>query len=80
MKANVITLEDNKEYVIIDTVVIENNNYLVLASNDDNDEIVIRKVVIKDNKEVLVRLEDEIEFDNVLQEFYKKYRKGESNE
>ena len=40
-------LENNKSYIILDTISYQNNEYLVLASELDNTDIVLRKVIKK---------------------------------
>ena len=44
MELYTIKLEDDKEYYIIDTIVNDNNKYLILA-NDETDDFTIRKVI-----------------------------------
>ena len=84
MNVNVTKLEDNNDYLIIDAIQILNNNYLVFATEKydiaDND-VRVRKVINKDGKDYLVKLDTEIELKSVLNAFYNKHnRKGENNE
>ncbi len=76
---NVITLEDNLEYMIINTIVKNNNKYVFLANVDDEKKICIRKVISEDGKEYLVKLDSDEEFAEVLTEFNDKYNKEREN-
>ncbi len=71
MKYNVgdiITLEDNIEYVINDIVSYKDNKYVYLSIPGDKDgsSILIQKVIVEDNEECLVNLDSEEEFYAVL--------------
>ena len=72
MEYNVITLEDNKEYMEIGKLTHNNNTYILLSKVDSEDSYCIRKIVMKDNKQYIIGLDDEKEFDDVLLEFAKK--------
>ncbi len=76
---NVITLEDNLEYMIINTIVKNNNKYVFLANVDDEKKLCIRKVISEDGKEYLVKLDSDEEFAEVLTEFNDKYNKEREN-
>ena len=71
MELYTIKLEDDKEYYIIDTVVNDNNKYLILA-NDETDDFTIRKVVNVDNKECTTKLDSKEEFTNILKVYHEK--------
>lgn len=76
---NVITLEDNLEYMIINTIVKNNNKYVFLANVDDEKKLCIRKVISEDGKDYLVKLDSDEEFAEVLTEFNDKYNKEREN-
>ncbi len=76
MEINTIKLEDNEEYSIIETIICNNNKYLILNKGDD--DYCVRKVINKNNMEYLVRLDDEDEFMEVITKFHEKYRKEEN--
>ena len=77
MEVNTIILENNKSYIILDTISYQNNEYLVLANELDNTDIALRKVIKKeDNKEYLVKLDSEEEFDEVITLFHEKNNNG----
>ncbi len=77
MDAYVMTLEDGKDYYIIDTIVINSNKYLIFAK--DNNEYAVRKVVMDNGKEAITKLDDNHEYDEVMLEFVAKH-KGEFDE
>ena len=77
MEVNTIILENNKSYIILDTISYQNNEYLVLANELDNTDIALRKVIKKeDNKEYLVKLDSEEEFDEVITLFNENNNNG----
>ena len=73
MEVNVITLENGKDYIIIDAIEDEGNKYLILVNENDEEDMCIRKIKVKDNKEYLIRLNEEDEFDRILAKFYLKF-------
>ncbi len=70
---NVITLEDNLDYMIINTIERNSNKYLVLAKVDNEKDICVRKVIVENNTEYLVKLDSNEELSDVLKEFNSKY-------
>ncbi|MBQ7030939.1 MAG: DUF1292 domain-containing protein [Bacilli bacterium] len=78
MEVNVVTLENNKDYIIIDTIEFNDNKYLFLSNKDDENDMCVRKIITKD-REYLTKLESENELEEVLNIFATKY-KGEKNE
>lgn len=56
-----VTLEDNLDYVIISEVSIDNNKFIVLSREDDPNVVVVRKVVVENNNEYLVKVNTDIE-------------------
>lgn len=77
IEANVIKLEDEKDYVIIAAIETENNRYLFLANKNEEFDVCIRKIISKENKEYLVKLDSEEEFDEVMEKYTEKYGKKE---
>lgn len=61
----------NKEYYVVQKFLIQNNTYYMLLSTTDETDMMIRKLSIENNKEYLIGLEDEKEFDLVMNEYYK---------
>lgn len=77
MDINVVKLENEEEYLIIDTIILQDKKYLILVNEKNYYDICIRKVIEKDDKEVLVKLESEEEFENVVTRFNNKHVKEE---
>lgn len=74
---NIITLEDEKEYMIIDTVHNESGQYLILAS--ENEDLCVRKITMVDGKECLEKLDSEEEYGLVMKSFNMKHNRKEGN-
>ncbi len=73
-----IVLEDEKEYYIIDTIIYGENKYVVLG-NQNEDDFNIRKVVLHNDEECLIKLDSKDEYNKVVAIYYEKH-KGELNE
>lgn len=65
-------LDDDKEFVVVDTATIDGTSYVCFANCEDEKDIIFKKVIIKDNEEYLTGLENKNEFDKVLLYFTKK--------
>ena len=77
LEVNVIELEDGIKYVIVDAIQDKENKYLFLANKNDETDVCIRKIIIKENKEYLVKLDSDDEFEEVLTLFNIKHREKE---
>ena len=71
---DILTLENNKDYIVIDTLVNEDNKYLFLVNKEDDNDIVIRKVIKKEDGEYVIKLDNEDEFEEVMYLFKEKQR------
>lgn len=79
MKMNLITLENNQDYIILSTIELKDNKYFVLVNELNDKDLCIRKVILnKDNKEVLVKLDSNEEFYKVLSMFNNINRKDKN--
>lgn len=69
-----VTLEDNKEYVILDTIEIDGIKYLYLAHLSDPEKrtACIRKLV--DNNINIAGLDTEEEYNKALNAYIEKYK------
>lgn len=65
----IITLEDNNEYIVTKELVIDNVKYVFLTKSDDVASFCIRKINIINNEEYLVGLKDKDEFIKALKAF-----------
>lgn len=66
----VVTLEDDKDYIIVDTI----NEYVYLADEEDLESFCIRKIEKDVEGEFIVGLSSEAEFNKALLEFTKKHQ------
>lgn len=71
-EVNIITLDDGKDYMVTDELVINNVKYLLLTNENDVADFCIRKINNINNSEYLVGLNNKDEVLNVLKEFAKK--------
>ena len=71
---DIITLEDFKDYIILDILEIENTDYvyLVLVTDKEKKNVCIRKVI--DNGTNLGGLESDLEYKKALNAYNTKYR------
>jgi len=79
IEVNVITLENNRDYEIIDTIKIGDNKYLILSNEKDDNDICVRKVIVEGEREYITKLENKEELEEVMTNFYNKYMKKEEN-
>lgn len=68
-QGHVITLEDNKEYICIDNIMQDNQNYLYLVSNFKPLEVRFAKQLSDDNGTSLEIINDGFEKVKVLELF-----------
>ena len=76
-KYDVITYENSNEYIVINSVIIEDSNFVYLVNKDDpkehlfamvekeNNKIKVNEIdlEVKDNKELLIKLLEELGVD-----------------
>lgn len=72
-KDTVVLLDDNKSYLVVDTLSYKNNDYILLAEMSDSSNVVIRKQMIHNNEITLLGLDSEEEFEEVLVKFSIKF-------
>ena len=70
----IVYLEDNKKYIILDQITIENIKYVYLVESTDNEKkvICIRKLV--DDEKNLAGLDSKEEYDKAFQVYIEKYK------
>lgn len=71
----VIKLEDEKEYAVVDEIEDNSNTYVYLTNIEDPEDFCIRKKVLENAEEFLVGLENDNEFEQALLYFTKKHVK-----
>lgn len=68
---NMITLENGVEYAEVDCLVYNDTKYILLSNINNVKDSCIRKISIENDKEYLSRLNDDKEFDLILDLFMK---------
>lgn len=71
IEVNTFVLENGIEYTEVDKLVYNNVQYLLLSNIKNIKDSCIRKILIQDNEEYITRLDDDSEFDIVLDLFIK---------
>jgi len=66
MNLNCITLENNKEYILLDEFIYGNDKYAVLVNSLDSEDYVLRQVIGNE----LVGLENEDHFKQVFMYYF----------
>ena len=61
IEIEVVTLEDNFDYVILTEVSIDGNKYMVLSKEDNPNIVVVRKIINEDGNEYLAKVNKETE-------------------
>lgn len=69
---NTVVLENGIEYTEIDELIYNNNKYVLLSNIKDVKDSCIRKLEIEDDEEYLCRLDNQQEFNDVLNLFIEK--------
>ena len=72
MNIKSIKLEDGIEYMVLDEIDLDNNTYVYLTNVDDEEDFCIRKVDNTKNDSMLVGLDNDNEFDTILDMFLEK--------
>ncbi|MBE6156189.1 MAG: hypothetical protein E7161_00370 [Firmicutes bacterium] len=75
VEVNCVTLENGREYIIVDAIINDNGKYLVLASETNQFDHCVRKVIVEEGKEYITKLDTEEEFDEVMKDFYFRHNK-----
>lgn len=76
---DVVTLEDNQDYIVTDEILINGIKYVFLTNEKDVSSFCIRKVNIINNEEYLIGLNNKTELENALNEFYKHHQEPEKD-
>ena len=69
IEVNTLILENGIEYTEVDKLVYNNTEYLLLSNVKNVKDSCIRKIEIENNEEMICRLDDENEFDIILDLF-----------
>jgi len=69
---NTVVLENGVEYTEVDEIVHNNTKYILLSNAKNVKDSCIRKIEIEDNEEYLCRLDNDKEFEIILDLFMEK--------
>lgn len=69
---NTVVLENGIEYTEIDEIMHNNTKYILLSNAKNVKDSCIRKIEIEDNEEYLSRLDNDREFEMILNLFIEK--------
>lgn len=73
INCNVITLENNIDYIEVDKIEFNNNTYLFLSNEDNDNDFTIRRLIRENDEEYLEKLNNQEEFDRILKLFIDKF-------
>ena len=71
-EVTLITLDDGKEYAVIDELILRNTKYLYLVNSIDQDDFIIQKLVDINSYDEIIGLDDDSEYDLALVAFANK--------
>ena len=72
IEVNTVVLENGIEYTEVDEITYNNNKYILLSNIKNVKDSCIRRLSIEDDNEYLCRLDNEQEYDTVLNLFIEK--------
>ena len=67
-------LENDKEYYVIDSVVVDNITYKLFSNVDDEMDIKIRKIINENDELYITGIESDEEFNKVIIAFEEKLK------
>lgn len=72
MEVDTIVLENGIEYTEIDDLMYNDTKYILLSNINNVKDSCIRKITVENNEEYLCRLDNDNEFDMILDMFLEK--------
>lgn len=72
VEINTMILENGIEYTEVDDLIYNNTKYLLLSNIKNVKDSCIRKISVENNEEYICRLDDDKEFDIILNLFIEK--------
>ncbi len=75
---NAVTLENGQDYLIMETIIFNNVEYLYLVNESDIKDVCIRKKINENEETYLTGLDNEDELEKVLKEFAKCFKNKKS--
>lgn len=76
VEVDVVTLEDGAEYIIVELLKGVENKYIFLVNANDSEDLNIRKVIVENGEEYLIKLDNEKELEEALALFHENYSKN----
>ena len=77
IEAEVVTLNDGLDYVILDEITAHSNVYVYLSNTEDPRNFCVRKKLQNSARSLLIGLDDENEFNMAMKLYFDKNGKGE---
>ena len=77
IEAEVVTLNDGLDYVILDEITAHSNVYVYLSNTEDSRNFCVRKKLQNSAGSLLIGLDDENEFNMAMKLYFDKNGKGE---
>lgn len=72
VEINTVVLENGVEYTEVDDLIYNNTKYILLSNVKNVKDSCIRKLLVEDDEEYLERLENDHEFEQILNLFVEK--------
>lgn len=72
IEAEVVTLNDGLDYVILDEISAHSKTYVYLSNTEDSKNFCVRKKIQNNAGSLLVGLDDENEFNMAMDLYFKK--------
>lgn len=69
---NTVVLENGIEYTEVDDLVYNSTRYILLSNIKNVKDSCIRKILLEDDEEYLCRLDDDVEYNKILELFIEK--------
>ena len=71
-KGDVITLEDNIEYTVIDKIIVDTTPYYLFINPTNTKDMFIRKELLENSNVVISGLDSEQEYNSIIKLFKKR--------
>lgn len=62
---NLVTLDDDKKYLVVNTINVDNNNYVLLVEENNVNNSKLLEEVLVDGELILREVLDEIKFEKI---------------
>ena len=62
---NLVTLDDDKKYLVVNTIKVDNNNYVLLVEENNVNNSKLLEEVLVDGELILIEVLDEIKLEKI---------------